>query len=208
VVGNQPRSFGRALAVLVPFICIAAAGLMIYGFNQAHEVNAALMGWGGTAIAIALLGTAASRLVHRANPTPAMPAAWVVLAITSIAGFQALFATYNQLPKTRSARELARTVSTAVAPGAALFTVSHYRQSMGFYLARTLQVYDFRGELEFGLGLAQGGRNDLDAFRSRWETTTDGIAFIDPKSWSKLDAAGMPGRVIGNDGRSVAVSRR
>jgi hypothetical protein len=139
----------------------------------------------------------------------AWPITWVVLAVTSIAGFQALYGAYNHLPRTRSARDLARTVSASAGPGTAMFTVGHYRQSMGFYLGRTLEVFDYRGELEFGLTLAEGANgNDMAAFRRRWESTSDGLAFIEPKFWPRLLADGMPGRVIGSDARSVAVSRR
>jgi 4-amino-4-deoxy-L-arabinose transferase-like glycosyltransferase len=203
-VSARPRSAAHALAVLVPLICIAAIGLMIFGFNKAHAISPALAGWSCAALVIGLLGGSTAMRTPQAAPVT-----WVVLAVTSIAGFQALFGAYNSLPKTRSARDMARSVSAYLGPATALFTVGHYRQSMGFYLGRTLDVFDYRGELEFGLMLADGtNRNDLAAFRRRWEATSDGIAFIEPKSWPRLLADGMPGRVIGNDGRSVAVSRR
>jgi 4-amino-4-deoxy-L-arabinose transferase-like glycosyltransferase len=210
VVGARPRSAGFALAVLVPLICIAAIGLLIYGYNQSQAIDPALAAWSCAAILLALLGAGACRFLGSAARLPqAAPITWVVLAVTSITGFQALYGAYNQLPKTRSARDLARSVSASVGPGTAIFTVGHYRQSMGFYLGRTLGVFDYRGELEFGLTLDEvANRNDLAEFRRRWESTSDGLAFVDPKSWPRLLADGMPGRVIGNDGRSVAVSRR
>jgi 4-amino-4-deoxy-L-arabinose transferase-like glycosyltransferase len=212
VVCNQARSGDRALAVVVPLICVAAAGMLIYGYTSTHVIDPALAGWSCAAIVIALGGAVASRWVSGTIAAPVGRTSlttWMVLAVTSIAGFQAMFGAYNQLTRTRSARELARMVSGSVRPGTALFTVGHYRQSMGFYLGRTLEVFDYRGELEFGLTLAEGGRkNDVTAFRSRWDALSDGVAFVDPKSWATLRADGMPGRVVGSDARSVAVSRR
>jgi 4-amino-4-deoxy-L-arabinose transferase-like glycosyltransferase len=210
VVCIRPRSAERAVAVVVPLICFAGMGMMFYGFNEAQAINPVLAGWSCAAIVLALLGAGTSRWLGTAARMPqASPITWVALAVTSIAGFQALYGAYNHLPRTRSARDLARIVSASVAPGTTLFSVGHYRQSMGFYLGRTLDVFDYRGELEFGLTLAEGANGkDMAAFRRRWESTSDGVAFIEPKSWPRLLAAGMPGRVIGSDARSVAVSRR
>jgi 4-amino-4-deoxy-L-arabinose transferase-like glycosyltransferase len=212
VVCNQPRSFDRARAVVVSLVCLAAAGMMIYGYSRTHALDAALAGWSSAAIAVAIAGTVATRAMRNARPAQdprAMPLTWVILAATSIAGIQALFGAYNHLPKARSARDIARTVSVFVGPGTTLFTVGHYRQSLGFYLARTLDVYEYRRDLAFGLSLVEGGGNNgMDEFRSRWEMTTDGIAFIDPKSYATLQETGLPGRIIASDGRSVVVSRQ
>ncbi len=76
-------------------------------------------------------------------------------------------------------------------------------------MRRTLPLVDYAGELQFGLN-AEPGRNALSAaeFMQRWTASADAIAFVDPSQWPHYQQRGLPGRVIANDGETVAVSRR
>ena len=90
-----------------------------------------------------------------------------------------------------------------------LYSVGQYRHSLSFYLRRPLIVYDYVGELAFGMQQARvspAARN-REQFLEHWQNETSAIAFIDPAVYKTLLAAGMPGRVIARDARSVVVAR-
>jgi hypothetical protein len=73
-----------------------------------------------------------------------------------------------------------------------------------------MEVFDYRGELEFGL--TQAGRTpataDVASFQRRWAEEHDALAVVEPKLYLALASAGLPGRVVAHDARSIVVSRR
>jgi hypothetical protein len=87
--------------------------------------------------------------------------------------------------------------------------VGQYRHSLSFYLRRPLAVYDFLGELEFGIhqaGLTVADQ-DLAKFLEHWRQDTNAIAFIEPRIYPELSTAGMPGRIVARDADSIVVVR-
>jgi hypothetical protein len=44
-------------------------------------------------------------------------------------------------------------------------------------------------------------------FVARWSSSTDAVAFLDPRVWDEYRRNGLPGRVIAADNKTVAVSR-
>jgi hypothetical protein len=91
-----------------------------------------------------------------------------------------------------------------------LFSVGQFRHTLVFYLGRPVEVFGYRGELDFGLSQAgaTASSSDLPSFRRRWDLESNALAIVEPKVYAKLAAAGLPGRVVARDGRSVVVSRR
>ena len=92
---------------------------------------------------------------------------------------------------------------------ARLYSVGQFRHSLVFYLRRPLDVYEYDGELEFGLRQAHGtiaGR-DRENFLEHWQKETNAIAFIEPRIYDALSAAGMPGRIVARDDNSIVVAR-
>jgi predicted RNase H-like nuclease (RuvC/YqgF family) len=56
---------------------------------------------------------------------------------------------------------------------------------------------------------AQGpsAARNREQFLEHWQRETRAIAFIDPGVYAALSAAGMPGRIVARDARSVVVAR-
>ena len=108
----------------------------------------------------------------------------------------------------RSARDLVAAARPAVGAETALYSVGQYRETVSPYLGRLLTLVDYQGELAFGLE-SEPGRQDLsvEAFKARWGTSRDAVAFFDPGVWDSWRRQGFPGRVIAADNYTVAVSR-
>jgi hypothetical protein len=99
-------------------------------------------------------------------------------------------------------------VKPYVHPQTALYSVGQYRETISPYLARTLTVVEFDGELQFGMS-AEPGKNHASRadFVARWQASTDAVAFFGPKLWASYRQQGLPGKVIAADNYTVAVSR-
>ena len=90
-----------------------------------------------------------------------------------------------------------------------LFSVGQYRQSVPPYLKRTLTLVGYTGELAFGMEQEPGlNTMGFDEFERQWRASKNAVAFFDPEKWQALSSAGFPGRVLGADRYSIAVSRQ
>jgi len=134
---------------------------------------------------------------------------WTSLAAVSIAGYQLLAMCYAASFPSRSSAGLASEFVGAIPAQTNLYSVGQYRHSLSFYLRRPLVVYDYVGELEFGMQQARisPAERNREQFLEHWQSETQAIAFIDLRVYEALLAAGMPGRIIARDDRSVVVAR-
>ncbi len=97
-----------------------------------------------------------------------------------------------------SARDLAALIARQPDPGAAVFSVQNYQQSLPFYLRRTVTLVDYRDE--FALGLRQApdrGIASLEAFAERWRQLPAGLAVMPVATRERLASGGVPMREIG-----------
>ncbi len=207
------RTARHAGWVTAGLLGVFAIGLVIYDLRRNGTVDPGLGGWAAFAVGAALLIPLGAFWRHRrAQPaagTLQVVACWAPAALACILGWQALIAAYAQLPPARSATAVVAQVRGAIGPDTALFAVDQYRHSASFYLARSFRVVGYKGELEFGLDHENPGYiADLQTFARVWATSGDAVAFIDPAAYQQLRSAGLPGRVLADDQRSVVVSRR
>jgi 4-amino-4-deoxy-L-arabinose transferase-like glycosyltransferase len=205
-VSADPKALRRAAWVLASTLCVFAAGLMAYAWRRNGTIEWNAAGWAIAAVAGAC--AACGFALRRRAALPGRPR-WLALAAASIFGYQALIVAYAALPPVRSARKLALEVMPLLDARQTIYSVGQYRHSMSFYLGRTMQVFGFRGELEFGLTQAgiTATANDIAEFRRRWEAERSALAFIEPGLFERLSAAGLPGRVMTRDARTIVVSR-
>jgi hypothetical protein len=193
--------FGAAIVILDlrdegTVDAVLAAWVLVAAFAAAWPFVAARRG--SVATSMATVASGGTRV-----------AAWLPVAVACIVGWQALIIAYSRLEPVRSSEAIVAAVRGRIGPDTALFTVGQYRHSVAFYLGRTLRVADYRGELEFGLEQEDRGYlADLQAFATEWADSSDAVAFIDPGKFAVLRAAGLPGRVLAEDQRSIVVSRR
>ncbi|MBS0396046.1 MAG: hypothetical protein JSR54_15615, partial [Proteobacteria bacterium] len=96
-----------------------------------------------------------------------------------------------------------------LAPGAPLYTVDTFDWTLPFYAQRLVDPVAYRGELDYGLGLAPArGIASLEEFRARWEAGGQAYALIPHATAARLRAAGAEMHVLAQDFDNVFVSRR
>lgn len=205
VTQGNAAAYPRAKRAAMGFLPLVAVALIVAGWHRSGVISA-------TAVTYALLvaiGCATYLVLDRTRRSQTPARGWMRLAAATLAGYQVLILCYAASFADRSARDLAVAIHGRIPADTRLYSVGQYRHSLAFYLRRPLAVYDYRGELDFGMRQAQLTESEQGRgqFLVRWQQETAAIAFLPPKLYATLSAAGMPGRVIGRDTRSVAVSR-
>jgi 4-amino-4-deoxy-L-arabinose transferase-like glycosyltransferase len=220
-VADRPRFLARSTRVGAGLALFVAAGLLVYSQRRNGLIPPQAVGWGIAAALAALMavgaswrhsGGSAARTVQpvAADEAAAGPWAPLAVALAFIFVWQALLFEYTVIPPSRSAYGLVRAVAPDVHPGTALYSVGEYRQTIPPYLGRTLTLVSFTGsgELDFGEAEEPGRQTATpDQFVRQWRASGDAIAFFDPRVWDHYREQGFPGRVIAQDGFTVAVSR-
>ncbi len=202
---SLPSAFSRAKWISIGFILFVALGLIIASWRRMGSMSLHSLGW---AAFVALLGVSYLAL-DRLRPPHSMTRRWTSLAAVSIAGYQLLAMCYATAFPSRSASGLASAFAREIPADTTVYSVGQYRHSLAFYLGRPLVVYDYVGELAFGMQQARvsADARSREQFLERWQRETKAIAFIDPAVYASLSALGMPGRIVARDTRSIVVAR-
>jgi 4-amino-4-deoxy-L-arabinose transferase-like glycosyltransferase len=205
VTAAKASAYFRAKWVSIGSIVVLAVALLVAGSKLLGNVP--LQGI-ATTIAIAMTCVAylaIDRVFNHRSPDHR----WLGLAATSIACYQLLALSFVASFPARSTQVLASQVKPELSPDSHVYSVGQYRHSLAFYLHRPLEVYDYSGELDFGMREAgiDPARMNREQFLSHWERDVHAIAFIAPNLFRDLIAAGMPGRVLARDSESVVVAR-
>ena len=216
-VADRPRFLTRSTRVAAGLALFVAAGLLVYSQRRNGLIPSQAVGWAIAAALAALIavgaswraGAAGARSAQAAEPATGVWPPFAV-ALLFIFVWQALLCEYTVIPPSRSAYALVQAVAPDVHPGTALYSVGEYRQTIPPYLGRTLTLVSFAGlgKLDFGEAEEPGQHTATpDEFVHRWQVSRDAIAFFDPRVWDHYRRQGLPGRVIAQDGFTVAVSR-
>jgi 4-amino-4-deoxy-L-arabinose transferase-like glycosyltransferase len=205
VTQAQPSAFARAKWIAIGFLLLIAAGLAFLGWRRMDAMPASSMRW-----ALLIASTCIGYLVlTRRGLQRTASQRWYGLAAASIACYQIVALCYAATFPARSDEQILAEVASSIRADTKLYSVGQYRQSLAFYLQRPLAVYDWRGELDFGMhqvGLTNEAQ-DRDRFLECWQHESNAIAFIDRGIYASLTAAGMPGRIVAQDELSIVVAR-
>jgi 4-amino-4-deoxy-L-arabinose transferase-like glycosyltransferase len=195
----------RSMAVITAgLVSLVAVGVLIYSAIHNSFIPLAATAWSATAVVVMLVAVFASWRPQRADSVA--PA--VVIAAAAAFGWQCFMTSLGIVPPARSAKDLVTAVKPYVHPETQLYSVGQYRETISPYLQRTLTIVGFEGELEFGLHAEPGKQLASPAdFETRWDSSTDAVAFFGPKVWDTYRHRGLPGRVIAADNYTIAVSR-
>ena len=87
-----------------------------------------------------------------------------------------------------------------------MYSVGYYEQTLPFYLHRTIDVVDYRGELDFGLGQDPWRAISLEAFRTRWRDEADACAILPRQVFQKLLPT-LPMTILDDNARFILVAR-
>ena len=96
-----------------------------------------------------------------------------------------------------------------LAPGAPLYTLRSFDWTAPFYARRFVTPVEWRGELDYGLGIEPArGLDRLDDFRRAWDSAPQAYALMERDLHAALVAEAVPMRVLSQDFERVLVSRR
>ncbi len=200
VIERDTQGLARATWTVASLLVILATGIIVYFRQNDGIMTVAMLAWCGMASITALASLAVARSRR------ALEQRYACLAITFVAGVQFLFMAYAQALSYDSPKTIAALAAASTDSQTTFFSVGHYSHSVGFYLRRPMEVFDYRGELDFGLTQRSGAiQNDLQAFQDRWARTKSGIAFIDPTSFGRLHVAGLPGSIVHRSSRVLVL---
>lgn len=214
IAGSKAESSGRnaRLSALITLATAAAVGIGLMAYSlRAHEekqralADLATPGFIAVALLLALSGIAGLLLMRKlgARASLASIAIGWFSAGAVIVGWAAAAA-----GPLYSSESMARSIATRVPAPRHIYSVNYYEQTLPFYLGRTIDLVDFRGELDFGLGLDPARVITLDEFRKRWQGETDACAMMSREAYQRLVDSALPMTVIERDLHYVLVGRQ
>jgi aminoarabinose transferase-like protein len=173
----------------------------------------ALGPWVGIALGVALAGYAVALVAFASKGERNHSIGVVALALATLVALQAAFHGSDVFRATRSSADLVATLENASNPpydrNAPFFQVRMYDQTLPFYLGRTTTLVDYRDELGLGLDIEpQLGIERVPDWIQQWRSLHQGYALMSPETRAKLDAEGVPMRVVASDSRRTLVARR
>jgi 4-amino-4-deoxy-L-arabinose transferase-like glycosyltransferase len=97
----------------------------------------------------------------------------------------------------------------AVPPGAPLYSIATYDQTLPFYWGRTVTLVSYRGELDYGLKRDPGAEMPTVAqFVERWTGESSGFAVMEKPMFEELSRRKVPMREVARDAGRVLVARQ
>ena len=199
VAAATAAAIGLALALAVP---LAARLRPVPGGPLATWTIWALAG-GGALCALAAL--AWRRIGRGARDLP--------LALIAIGGFLAaelMLAGFEPYGRLRAGMALLPAIRAELAPATKFYAVGTYEQAFPFYLRHRLLLVEYSDEFAFGQQQEPDKFISLAAFRQQWLADAAAgvrdLALMRPDIARALAAAGVPMRVIADDGRRRVVT--
>ena len=115
---------------------------------------------------------------------------------------------YEELTPRQSGVEVAEKMKAYIGPNTRLYFVSHYEQTVPFYLGRTFQLIEYEDEFEVGQKAeARFGQRGLGEFPYEWSRQQDALAIMQPRAYEKLRQWGLPMTVLHADPKRVLVRK-
>ena len=169
--------------------------------------------WFQAAIAIFAAGALAAAAAFRRDTPRTRTIGIALLSLSTLAGFQVAFAGHDAFRPTRSAFDILRAAEKveggALKPGAPVYQVHGYDQTLPFYLGRPTTLVAFVDEFALGLEAEPDkGIADEAEWIRRWDTLPQGYALMPKSNHAELQAKGVPMRVLAADPRRILVARR
>ena len=203
-VAGRATFIRNTTTITAVLVTVVGIGLLIYSALHNSFIPQAAVVW--TVLGVLVMLVAVVMTWARQRPDAVAPA--IAVAAAGAFAWQAFLTALGNVPPARSARDLVAAVAPYVHSQTALYSIGQYRETISPYLHRTLTLVDFEGELTFGLHAEPGKQMATpDDFVTRWDSSTDAVAFFGPRLWAEYRHRGLPGRVIAADTYTVVVSR-
>ncbi|HET7548463.1 MAG TPA: phospholipid carrier-dependent glycosyltransferase [Usitatibacter sp.] len=169
------------------------------------QMYAAARPWAIAAVAAYLAGVLCGAGLLRAGRR------WVgvaAIALGSLLVIECIENAYEELTPRQSGWEVAQAMRPYLAPATRLYSVNHYEQTVPFYIRRTMTLVDYRDEFETGLAAEPWKAiPDLASFPAEWLRPGEAMAIMQPGTYEKFRAQGLPMQVLHEDPRRVLVRK-
>jgi 4-amino-4-deoxy-L-arabinose transferase-like glycosyltransferase len=97
----------------------------------------------------------------------------------------------------------------AMPPGAPLYSIASYDQTLPFYWGRTVELVSYRGELDYGLKRDPGAEiPTVTGFVERWTRERGAFAVMEIPMFDELEKRGVPMREVARDAGRVLAARQ
>ena len=136
---------------------------------------------------------------------------WVAIAIVAIANvlvIGCLEDAYDEFAPRQSGFEVSEKMKPWIKPGTRIYSVNIYDQTIPFYIGRPVTLVNYHDEFETGMQAepekvlwAEEGFDDV------WERPGDALAIMQPGTFERFRAWGLPMQVLHEDPRRVLVRK-
>jgi 4-amino-4-deoxy-L-arabinose transferase-like glycosyltransferase len=220
--GLDPRTLYRLALPGAVLMCIASVAVVasydrivatLAGGPQPVEILLAYGPWLKGALTVAAAGSVAAAFAFARAVAHPGARFWgaTALALSTLGAVDLAVAGFDVFSPTRSTSAILRAAQAAApfTPGAPVYQIGMYDQTLDFYLGRTTTLVAFRDELALGIDAEPDKQiPTIAGWASQWQALAQGYAMVSPPEYARLAAEGMPMHVLARDTRRVIVSRR
>jgi 4-amino-4-deoxy-L-arabinose transferase-like glycosyltransferase len=170
-----------------------------------EQMNLAALPWFLTAATVLIAaGVAGTMLLRRGRR-------WVAVAVIALANvlmIECLLDAYAAFSPRQSGLEVAQKMKPYLTPETRIYSVNIYDQTVPFYIGRPVTLVNYHDEFETGMQ-ADPGRVlwAEDGFDGVWERPGDALAIMQPGTFERFKAWGLPMQVLHEDPRRVLVRK-
>ncbi len=209
LAGRDPRALRRHAwpPILLALACLALSPLAVRLASPEvpAPLYAAYVPW-LLAASASLLAGALAGFVFAGQSRPR--AALFCLAAGGLLFSQLILLGHNSLAPANSAYAIVQKIRGQVPPDVPFYSVETYDQTLPYYLARTVTLVGYQGELAFGIAQEpQKFIPDLARFAALWRAQSAAWALMPPALYQRLLAQGLPMQVVARDSRRVIVKK-
>jgi len=204
-----PRRLALWAALTIPIgIALAAVAWHLPDTTRDEWTRRAYEDAWGIAFAGALL-----LVVSSAGATVLLRAGlrWAAIAVVALANvlmIDCIEDVYEHLSPRQSGFIVAEKMRPLLKPTTRLYSVSHYEQTVPFYIARTMTLVDYEDEFQLGISIEPERAIETRAeFPEQWLRPGDALAIMHPKAYEELKALGLPMQVVHEDPRRILVRK-
>src|SRR5258706_248381 len=204
-----PRRLALWAALTIPIgIALAAVAWHLPDTTRDEWTRRAYEDAWGIAFAGALL-----LVVSSAGATVLLRAGlrWAAIAVVALANvlmIDCIEDVYENLSPRQSGFIVAEKMRPLLKPTTRLYSVSHYEQTVPFYIARTMTLVDYEDEFQLGISIEPERAIETRAeFPEQWLRPGDALAIMHPKAYEELKALGLPMQVVHEDPRRILVRK-
>ena len=189
----------------IPALWLAARYEGLDSSSAPHAQYEAYSIWLVGAAAVLMIGSLFALYQSYSGHTRA---AVIGLALSSLVGVQIAMSDFDALSPVSSDYRIATRIQPFLRQGEPFYVVDTYRQSLPFYLKRTLTLVAYKGEFEFGIQQEpEKWLPDLAAFERVWQTDLRALAIMKTDTLARLQQYGLPMRAIAEEGELVVVEK-